>query len=352
MNKATYNITDDRFKLWLDERLSNEDYQRTKKLGLSWFPGQKCFSGVWSPSREDFLLEFVEEIRNDENPDDLESRIARFQRYAANDERDAAYAQDRAANATTDRKLRIANNTAENKLAEAEYWQRRIAGAIRHAAYKDKPDVIARRIKKLEAAQRKHTKEQKESRAWLSRWERIPGNIKKNGNPVTMKEAARYFANYDSVYFQIEGKTRSAYTLLENGEIDPESVRARAIEKHTKNIDFDQRWLDHLAMRLEYERAYLAAVAGEETAQALTAPQPRRVSKAPDDGLKKGDIVTKTIYHRGKNIAVTGPIVRLYAKTVHIGISEDHELYDYCQKYEGGVYKAGRKFVHKVEKES
>jgi len=351
MNKATYNITNDRFKLWLDERLSEEDYKRAKSMNFQRFHGQGCWSSIWYPANEDFILEFVDHIENDEDPDDVESRVARFQRYAANDERDAAYAQDRAANATTDRKLRMANNTAENKLAEAEYWQRRIAGAIRHAEYKDKPGVIARRIKKLEAAQRKHTKEQKESRAWLARWQGIPGNLKKNGNPVTLAEAARYFANYDSVYFQIEGKTRSAYTLLENGEIDPESVRARAIEKHTKNIETDQRWLDHLAMRLEYERAYLAFVAGEDTAAALTAKQPRRVSKAPDDGLKKGDIVTLTTWYGGTQV-ITGPIVRLYAKSVHIELAPDHPLYEHCQKYEGGVYKAGRKFVHKVEKES
>jgi hypothetical protein len=35
----------------------------------------------------------------------------------------------------------------------SEHWKRRAAGALRHAKYKERPDVRARRIKAIEAEQ-------------------------------------------------------------------------------------------------------------------------------------------------------------------------------------------------------
>jgi len=48
---------------------------------------------------------------------------------------------------------------AVNLWETSEYWQRRAAGAIAHAKYKELPAVRARRIKKLEAEQRKVQRE-------------------------------------------------------------------------------------------------------------------------------------------------------------------------------------------------
>ncbi len=47
----------------------------------------------------------------------------------------------------------------------SKYWTDRAAGAIRHAKYKELPAVRARRIKGLEADQRKQAKEQGRGRA-------------------------------------------------------------------------------------------------------------------------------------------------------------------------------------------
>lgn len=339
--KATYNITDDRLKFWPDRRLTETEYKQVRSLGMSWFPGQKCFSGVWSPGREDFILSFCETIANDENPDDLESRVARFQRYAQNDERDAAAAQERTQSANTPRQLNMAQNTAAKKTEEAQYWHDRIAGAIARAEYRDRPEVIARRIKKLEAEHRKHEREQKEARVWLERWQKAPDNLRtKDGEPVTLKEAALYLANMD--YLTIG--SNSVWSLLRDDQITPEDAQKRYIDQHNLTIERRARWLAHLDMRLEYERAYLASVAGEQAAEQLTAPKKRQVSKAPDDGLKKGMLATA----KGR-FTITGKIASLGPKSVKIEVPPDHPNYDYYKRYSGGLYRVARRHVTKAE---
>ena len=83
MNRATYNITDDRFKFWPAERLSPSDYAEAKACKFQWFPGQKCFSAIWRPQAEDFLARLGVEIEDVCEVDDVAARVERFDRYAA-----------------------------------------------------------------------------------------------------------------------------------------------------------------------------------------------------------------------------------------------------------------------------
>ena len=64
MHTASYNLHDDRLKLFLDQgdRIPREEYLALKKLGLAWWRGSKCLSGIWTPEREDAILGYVEEI--------------------------------------------------------------------------------------------------------------------------------------------------------------------------------------------------------------------------------------------------------------------------------------------------
>jgi hypothetical protein len=52
----------------------------------------------------------------------------------------------------------------------SQYWLDRAKGAIRHAKYKERPDVRARRIMGLEAEQRKQLREKAEAERFLTAW--------------------------------------------------------------------------------------------------------------------------------------------------------------------------------------
>src|SRR5207244_3522823 len=52
----------------------------------------------------------------------------------------------------------------------SRYWQARAAGAIRHAKYKERPDVRARRIKTLEADDRKQQREISDAKKRIALW--------------------------------------------------------------------------------------------------------------------------------------------------------------------------------------
>ena len=64
MHSATYNLHDDKLKLYLDQnkRIPREEFDALRELGLAWWRGSKCLAGVWSPEREDAVLRYVEEI--------------------------------------------------------------------------------------------------------------------------------------------------------------------------------------------------------------------------------------------------------------------------------------------------
>jgi hypothetical protein len=54
----------------------------------------------------------------------------------------------------------------------SKYWTDRAAGALRHATYKERPDVRARRIKTLEADKRRQERTTAESQKFLKAWSR------------------------------------------------------------------------------------------------------------------------------------------------------------------------------------
>src|SRR5574343_509859 len=114
MNKATYNMHDDRLKVWFAERLSPEEYAASKKAGFVYFYGQKCFSCVWRPSAEDFIAKHGIEIEVIAEADDVAARVGRFDKYAGNAENRASGAADRLESgaANTERRAGLAENVA------------------------------------------------------------------------------------------------------------------------------------------------------------------------------------------------------------------------------------------------
>jgi hypothetical protein len=339
---ATYNLTNDRLKFYPDGRLSPEDYKEAKANRFQWWPGQKCLSAVWSPEAEDFIKSFCD-IEPDDTPDDVAARVERFADYADRSEENAAAAEDRAANATTRRRETLAQARAVNETEKAAYWQHRIAGAISHAAHHDNPRTCANRVKGLQADLRRWQKSQKENAALLTLW--TTGEI--------TDEKAKRLENYGggpTVYYlkseypasTYEGAS-SVWSGLDSGIINGQQAAQLSINYHTEALARIARWIEHLQTRIEYETAYLAAVGGAE----LIAPQPRKVAKAPEDGLKKGTTVSASAFLGGKCWTWNAQILSLGPKSVRV--SYPPEFLTPGSKWGDKGVQIGRKYVHKVE---
>lgn len=254
---ATYNITNNRLFFWPEkgQRLPEDKYQAAKKAGFMWWP-RGCFTAVWSTQAEDFILSMGLTIEEDDTPDNIEKRVERYQNYAANDTQAAENAENRLITgaAHTARQINQAEGTLQKKTNEAEYWHRRIAGAISRAEYRDRPDVISRRIKGIEADLRKY---------------------KKNADRNSQENKDRlnsfiYDWKHDHGYSMIteQSTNEKGQIILSShwnqpmSEEDKKSALQWALDQNASTLAHYERWVKHTEMRLEYERAYLKAAGG------------------------------------------------------------------------------------------
>lgn len=250
--RATYNITNDKLKAWFDSRLSESDYKEARRCGFVYWHGSKCFAAKWSTQAEDFLREMgIETIEADDRPDDVESRVERFSGYAEKAETAAEnsenYLNERA---NTERRREHAINAIEKNLDAAKHWQERIAGAIRHAQYKERPDVIARRIRGLEADRRRFQRE-------------ITINDKV-GPDTDRQGVTRYWVGH--------GRGGSWRTQQQIDAAKP----------------WAERWIAHIDRRLEYENACLIAAGG--CAEVLRPERKKAVQPRGVQSIKNGKI--------------------------------------------------------------
>jgi hypothetical protein len=225
MASAEYNIADDKIRFYPDSRLPQDEYEAIKKLGFAWHGSIGAFVAKWAPSREDHLAStYGLSLDYTEEQDDAEARAERFEGHAANAQRrsDDAYAgvkriadfipfgQPILVGHHSEKRARRDQERIDSGMRrtideqeKAAYWQRRAERAVANAAYKERPDVIHRRIQGLEADERKFQRE------------------------VTATHTSHYFR-----------------------EVSEDSRR------------WAQRWLDHTRMRLDYERALYEASGG------------------------------------------------------------------------------------------
>lgn len=171
---ALYNPDDDTLRWSNAERLTATEYAQAKELGFKLWSGSSAWVATWTPEREDFLLQYVEQIDFEPLTDDPEARQQRFVSRAqaadarADQRREAAsqglppmgepvkldhHSARRHLRAIerSDQNMRVA--VEEHK--KAEYWRGRAAGAERRARQKSDPNVVRRRIERLEADLRK-----------------------------------------------------------------------------------------------------------------------------------------------------------------------------------------------------
>ncbi|MCL4296212.1 MAG: DUF3560 domain-containing protein [Anaerolineae bacterium] len=176
---AEYNLHDDKLKFYPGYRLPEEEFEAFRKQGMSWWRGSKCLAGVWSPMREDMVLQYVDEIAHIVDDDcGLVYRMERFTKYSDNAEARANSHQERLDyliehgppmgqpilvghhSEKHARKLQKEMDSAQRKAIEeqdrAGYWAWRTERAEKHAAFKERPDVIYRRIERYETDLRGH----------------------------------------------------------------------------------------------------------------------------------------------------------------------------------------------------
>ena len=283
---ATYSPDDNKLRLYSSARLDSATYSRLKSAGFKWAPKQGLFvAPMWTPQRADLLTELCGGIEDEDKSlvQRAEERAERFENYSERRADDAEQARQRvesiAKHIPFGQPILVGHHSENRARRDAQriddgmrkavkmwdtsaYWTERANGAIQAAKYKERPDVRARRIKKLEAEQRKMERYKTESTRLTKEWSK-PG--------LTMQEAAT-IANLDHGYFlsTSERKDGKPYPVslwdATQGRHEPkpstEQIAARAIKNHERTIRWADRWLEHFANRLVYERAMLVQDGG------------------------------------------------------------------------------------------
>ena len=288
IGNATYSPEDDKIRIYPFARLDPETYARVKAAGYIWAPKQELFVGYWGIGREDIALELCGEIGDEDKSlvERSEERAERMETYAEHRQADADRAQSAVAaiadgiplgqpilighhserHARRDaKKIENGMRRAVKMWEQAEYWQSRASGAIRLAKYKERPDVRARRIKKLEAELRKCEKDTRNSiQLPLDFWS---GNLKRKSGgffEVNAKTAIWFCNVFDDHGVKLSDGTDyySAWSALTDGRATVEEIRAQRLTELPKALPNRARYVEHLKNRIAYEKAMLGEVGG------------------------------------------------------------------------------------------
>lgn len=324
---ATYSPEDNKLRITPFSRLDAEIYAEVKAAGYRWAPKQGIFvAPMWTPSRYDLAVKLCGNVGDEDTSltERAEDRAERFEGYSENRAKDAEQAKKSVdviagnipfgqpilvghhseRHARRDAK-RIENGMrkAVNMWETSEYWKFRAAGALRHAKYKEKPEVRARRIKGLEADKRKQERNKAESSKALALW---------SADGLTL-ERALSIAGYNHMSFcftldkfprnppvsQYEG-SMGVWSALDHGIITANQAQSLVVPNYKRNIAWAERWIEHYSNRLAYEHAML----DEQGATELLAKKPR--SKAATLPLCNYSVATgldiPNMYHRGEMV--------------------------------------------------
>jgi protein-L-isoaspartate O-methyltransferase len=265
LHGATYSPEDNKLRLYPVARLDPETYQRVKAAGFTWAPRQELFvAPMWTPEREDLLLDLCGEIE-DEGTSLAERADQRAERFGDYRERRAVEAQGarQAVEAVaqrfefgqpiivghhSERRARRDADRIENGMRKAvnlwrtsEYWKSRAAGVLRHATYKERPDVRARRIKTLEADRRREERSKARAEGLIRLWAK---------DALTTDQAAK---------LAWVGHAFETARELEKGIKTADQAREERVPVLRAVVVRCERWIEHLGHRLAYERELLTA---------------------------------------------------------------------------------------------
>ena len=295
MMTATYSPEDNKLRLYSTSRLDPQTYARVKAAGFIWAPKQGLFvAPAWTPSREDLLLELCDEIGDEDTSlvQRAEQRSERFSDYSTSRNEDAEAAQKTVAaiadNIPFGQPILIGHHSERRARKDAEridngmrravkmwdtakYWTDRAEAALRHAKYKERPDVRARRIRGLEADKRKQERYQQEAELWLKLWTECGNEQDKELQAVI----ALRVAGMCNLHLPRKAGDRedfphtpTAYNALQNSYPNlyaprtVEEIVKVALDTYPRSIAHHGRWLAHYENRLAYERAMLAESGG------------------------------------------------------------------------------------------
>lgn len=340
MMTATYSPDDNKLRLYSVTRLDPETYARVRAAGFIWAPKQDLFvAPMWTPDRADLLLELCGEIDDEDTSlaDRADERADRFEDYSekrAGDAKRTEAAVSRLADGIPlGQPILVGHHSERHARRDAEridrgmrrtlqlwktsaYWERRAAGALRHAKYKERADVRARRIKTIEADKRKRERERDEAAKWVRGWAKLnaphrgeelhPGVYAMDGAPcddaLRMRRALA-LANYSRVSVSATAERphgSSLWSELSDGRVTPRAAQLLALKAHARTIARSRRWIDHFDNRLTYERAML----GEQGRLDLLAPKPKSAkAQLPLCNYRApGGLDIENIYDRGRMI--------------------------------------------------
>ena len=321
---ATYSPEDNKLRLYSLSRLGAELYARVRAAGFIYAPKQELFvAPMWTPSREDLLIELCAGSATRIQASLTERRDAdRFEDYsekrAADAERARDYVSSIADNIPLGQPILVGHHSErharrdaakiENGMRKAvqmwetsKYWTDRAAGAIRHAKYKERPDVRARRIKTIEADKRKTERSKAKARACFDLWT-------KEG--LTVEEALLICGRTDAGWLRLPRKEGdkedfdqqpSAHDALTNSF--PSLYAPRTLEEvievarraYPRTIAHCDRWINHYNNRLAYEKAML-----DEQGASHLIEKKKRPAQLPLCNYRQESFEVENIYHRGQ----------------------------------------------------
>jgi len=252
---ATYDPDDNKIRIY-SGRVDQGLYDELKRLGFGRAYKQGCFFQVWTPAREDAALALCGDIEEEGTSvrDRAEAKAERFADYSTNAGKRSQQAHAAAKQISdhipfgqpilvghhSEKRARRDQEKIESRTRKAidewrkqERWQQRAQDVIAHAGRRERPDVIMRRIKKLEAERRKCERDK----------------------TVTDVEWAR-----TRLVEKLFG-----FSMFDDYELTPEQeseVDTRIEQGTARNIVYQDRWISHLDLRLAYERELYANADG------------------------------------------------------------------------------------------
>lgn len=286
LGTATYCPEDNKLRFTAFERLSPEVYSRFKTNGFKWAPKQGIFvCPRWTPSAEDLLLEYCEEIA-DEDYSPEERAADRAERYSGYREKRRGEAGDYAdtyeAGPTAfgnQNKARAERQAARHdrsrtksvcQWGKAEYWQSRTKRVISQALHKSSAPVRRSRILRLEAEQRKHLKEIEQARTRWGLWKKIadqPDPEQATKWAIALSGNSTGWTEYQ--HPRNPERESSLWSLLtqEEDPITGHEAAALYFGKREKEPGsegtYAYRWTMHYDLRLTYENAMLENEGGK-----------------------------------------------------------------------------------------
>ncbi len=313
--QATYSPEDNKLRLYSVTRLDAGTYQLIKEAGFRWAPKQDVFvAPMWTPHREDVLMKLCGDIGDEDSTlaQRAEERAERFEDYREK-RSDEAQQHEESCSAIGERfaggqpilvghhsewKARKDQEKMDRHMQKtirlwetASYWKSRAAGALRHAKYKELPRVRARRIKKLEAEQRKH--ERSRSQANNTHTSYLDPEFEK----ITLKNGDNLLRRLLECGWDA-GLSFDDSHLVRSGELSVEDARAKAINNLAGCIAHDTRWIDHLNNRITYEKALL-----EDQGRSELLDKPKRPKPLPLCNYRQEVIIIENRYHKGEMVA-------------------------------------------------